>query len=135
MSYSIDCFKSYEIKNMMDYSGNYELKMIDECDGDYIYPSILSKINIFLETYELQILYNLVPYFGDGEWLEGLSQKEAENIAKRFTEPSKCISYIKDNKILEKIEEDKPNDYESMIFTLKNLITKWKEGYYVYEWY
>ncbi|MDR3598422.1 hypothetical protein [Clostridium sp.] len=135
MSYSIDCFRKYEIRNMMDYSGDYEFKMIDECEGDYIYPSTLSEINNFLENYSLQILYTLVPSFGGGECFEGITQKEAENIAKRFIEPVKCIAYIENNNILEKIEENKPQNYERMLFTLKNLIDKWKEDYYVYEWY
>lgn len=135
MSYNIDCFKSYEIKNMMDFSGEYEFIMIDKCDGEYISPSMLSEINDYLNKHNLQILHTLVPSFGDGDYFDGITKIEAENIAKKFVQPSKCIDYIENNKIIEKIEKNKPDNYEDMIFTLQNLINKWKDGYYVYKWY
>lgn len=135
MGYNIDCFKEYEIKNMMDWSGDHEIVMLDKCSGDYIYPSILSKINNYLEKYNLEILYNLVPLFNDDERFSDITKKEAERIVKSFKKPTDCLTYVKQNNIIEKINSDNPMDYESMLFTLQNLINKWEQGYYVYVWY
>lgn len=135
MGWDIHCFKDFRVKNMKDYTGNWEFEMIQYDNGDYIYPSTIGEIDDFLEKYNLERQWRgLVPPFYEISF-EDISQSGAESIANQLTKPEQCLAFINENKIREKILNDRPENYEGMLFVLDNLIRKWSEGYYVIRTY
>lgn len=131
----IECFKGYEIKNLMDYSGNYEIVMIDnDNSGNYISSSLIHKITEYLKQYNLDSEWrDVIPIIT--EITDTMSKEEAERLVSRLVVPEKCISFIMKNNIKEKIEADKSSDFKEMIETLETIKKKWSEGYYIIEWW
>ena len=127
----IHCFKDYKVFNKSDYSGEYDFQMIDERNGDYIYPSILWEIDDFLKTIGTpNAIQNIITILGE-VFLEDLSKKEVEHITLQLIQPELALRYISENKIVESINKFKPNNYESMLFVLEHIIQYLKDGYYI----
>ena len=140
MGYSYDKFKSYTIQEDTAYknSGMWEIVLNDHENADYVFTSVLYKIDDFLEANQLLPIKNNLIWtsYEDFDYLEcNSSKEEAEQHASHFVPPDKCLSYIKDNHVIDLIEQQKPADYEDMIQQLRVLIEYWDQGYYVYSWY
>lgn len=134
MGYSHDKFKSYTISENRGY---WEIQL-NECENaDYVFNSVLLKIDDFLETKQLSFMMNVMYInFEPLEFLEeNWSKEEAEQRASYFVPPDKCLAFIKENHIIELIEQEKPDEYEDMIQQIRVLMDYWEQGYYVWEWY
>lgn len=132
MGYSHDKFKSYTISENRGY---WEIQL-NECENaDYVFNSVLLKIDDFLETKQLSFMMNVMYInFEPLEFLEeNRSKEEAEQRASCFVPPDKCRAFIKDNHIIELIEQEKPDEYEDMIQQIRVLMDYWEQGYYVWE--
>jgi len=128
MGYNVDCFKKFEIKNKMDYSGDFTFEMVDYENGDFIYPSSISEIYQLMERHGLE--FDLVPNLGE-VYLESLSLREAKVIAKRMIKPEECLEFITKHSLLDKVEVEIPD----CLITLQNIIKRWKDGFYVIRTY
>lgn len=135
MASYIECFKGYQIKNLMDYSGNYEIVMVDnDNSGDYISSSLIDKIGEYLKKYDLSNKWReLIPIIT--EITDAMTKDEVECLKSRLVDPTICIEFIIKNNINKKIKIDKPNEYEEMLETLENIANKWNQGYYIIEWW
>lgn len=135
MGYSYDKFKSYTIREDTAYKnpGMWEIVLNDLEDADYVFTSVLDKIDDFLEANQLLPIRNLIwTIYEDYDFWESNSSKdEAEQKASHLVSPDKCLSYIKDNHIIELLEQQKPEDCEDMMQQLRVLIEYWEQGYYV----
>lgn len=134
MGYSYDKFKSYTISKN---EGYWKIEL-NECENaDYVFDSVIIKIDDFLETKQLSFIKNVL--FTEHEPLEFLeenwSKEEAEQHAAYFVLPDKCLAFIKENHIIELLEQQKPDEYEDMIQQLRVLMEYWEQGYYVWSWY
>lgn len=135
MSSYIECFKNYEIKNLIDFSGDYEIVLVDNDDsGDYISSSYIDKITEYLKRYNLSDKWrSIIPIIT--EITDTMTKEEAKCLVKQLVEPKRCIEFVSKNNIKEKIEEDKPNEFEGMLETLEDITKKWTDGYYIIEWW
>ena len=115
----------------------WEIVLNDHGNADYVFTSVLDKIDDFLEANYLLPIRDLIwtSYEDFDFWECNSSKEEAEQHASYFVPPDKCLSYIKDNHVIDLIEQQKPADYEDMIQQLRVLIEYWEQGYYVYSWY
>ncbi|EOP32274.1 hypothetical protein [Bacillus cereus] len=128
MGYVTHAFKKYEIVDLG--WGSYEFKMSDYENGDYIYPSIVLEIEMFLrETLEIED-FELVPIFFEID-LEELSEIEIKSVTERLVEPKQCLDFVRKHDLVEKIKEFKPE----ALFTFEHLIRRWKNGFFVIETY
>ncbi|MFF2532274.1 hypothetical protein ACFVS2_25530 [Brevibacillus sp. NPDC058079] len=124
MGYSVDCFKEFNIRNQMDYSGAFTCHMVDYENGDYISPSSITKINKLMKSYGLD--FDLVPNLGEA-YFENLSEEEAKRLQSRMVKPEECLEFANEHQLLNKVEETIPE----CLLTMQNLMKRWKDGYYV----
>lgn len=123
-------FKNFSIIESRD---AWAVQMDDFQDALYVFPSVLNQLDDFLEANKLENTWSLIPYFNSYylELEQCISEEEAKQHAACFISPEKSLNYIRENKIIELLEKQMPEEYEDMIQQLRVLIGYWEQGYYV----
>ncbi|OME78680.1 hypothetical protein BK120_23360 [Paenibacillus sp. FSL A5-0031] len=89
MGYSVDCFKRFNVAESM---GDYVFEKIGYENGDYIYPSSLTKLNELFSSHGME--FDLVPSFGEKYYFDCLTKEETESIISELKEPSECLRIV-----------------------------------------
>lgn len=132
----IQCFKGYEIVNKKEYPDEYEFLMKEKKYGDFIYPSILWQIDEFLESIGIvHCLRNMISIIDGEPCFESITKHEAEYIEFTLNKPESCLKYIKENRIIERLIEEKPTNHDEMLFVLDHIVKYLSEGYYIIYYY
>ncbi|OBZ15844.1 hypothetical protein A8L34_27740 [Bacillus sp. FJAT-27264] len=124
MGYSIDCFKSFKI-NENEVYGDYIFEQLEYENGDYIYPSVLSKIHELFSSHGIEV--DLVPFFGDGYFFDYLTKEQTEFIVSQLKKPNECLRIVEDHNLLQLVEKELPE----CLFSFEHLIKRWETGFYV----
>lgn len=129
MAKSIDCIRNYEINNLEDYSGNYEVVLesweTDWMTKDWSTSTLLDVVTELERILPKGDVFKVLPTLGEFNFADLMSKEEAQWFESELADPKDCIELFKIHNVIKRADP-------LLHHRLEWLHEKWEEGFTVF---